>query len=148
MRKYFIVGVVALVFLTVLGTGRAEAVPARFRIVQVSCHGEFVDIKNVSPNAASLVGYRVFDGNRVHRFDIPDDPNAVLPAGARVRIWAANKHGGPIVRWFTGWRGPIFADTGDRARLVNPNHDQISAMTCGDATPPSGGGGGGGGGNC
>jgi hypothetical protein len=51
-------------------------------------------------------------------------------------VRAHGRSGGPYLRWWTGWGGPIFADTGDRARLVNPNGDQISVKACPDSVQP------------
>jgi hypothetical protein len=131
MRKYVVAGLLAVVFLGVLGTARADAGP--IRITGVSCRSEWVDVKNTSNRPKNLQGFRLFDHNKVHRFDYP---SVNVPPGAKVRVWAAGGSGGPVRRWYTGWNQAIFNDRGEEAILVNPNRDVVSRLRCGDALPP------------
>lgn len=131
MRRGVVAGLLAVVLLATVGTSRAEA--GDIRITTVSCRGEFVDVRNVSNRPRNLQGFRLFDRNKVHRFDFP---SVNVPSGAKVRVWAAGKSGGPIVRWYTGWNQAIWDDHGETAMLVNPNRDVVSRLRCGDALPP------------
>ena len=131
MRKFLTAGLLAVVLVGALGTARADAGP--IRISGVSCRSEWVDVKNASTVARNLRGFRLFDHNKVHRFDFP---SVNVPAGAKVRVWADGGSGGPVRRWYTGWDEAIFNDTGETAMLVNPNRDVVSRLRCGDALPP------------
>ncbi len=131
MRRYT-AGFFMVLLLAALGVGEAQAAPA-LQVRGMSCRNEWVDIKNTSAQPVSLRGFRLFDGNRAHRFDFP---NETLGPRGIARVWADGRSGGPYLKWWTGWGGPIFANTGDRARLVNPNGDQISTKACPDAVTP------------
>jgi hypothetical protein len=131
MQKVVVAGFVAIVVL-VLGTAHADAGP--IRISGVSCRGEWVDVRNTSNQPKNLQGFRLFDKNKVHRFDYP---SVNLPPGAKVRVWAAGKSGGPVQRWYTGWSAAIWDDHGETAMLVNPNRDVVSRLRCNDALPPN-----------
>ncbi len=140
MRKILVTTFV-VVAIAVLGTAHAEAGP--IVISGVSCRSEWVDVRNTSNQPKNMRGFRLFDHNKIHRYDY----EAVnVPPGAEVRVWSAGKSGGPVRRSYTGWGQRIWADTGETAILVNPNRDVVSRRRCNDALPPPGGGGGGGGG--
>ncbi len=119
-----------VLFVAVLGTASADAGP--IRITKMSCGGEYVDIRNTSNSPKNLGGFRLYDKGRVHRFDYPSER---LPPGASARVWADGKSGGPIRRWWTGWNGPVWGSN-DRAQLVNPHGDVVSARDCDDGAPP------------
>ncbi|HYF45626.1 MAG TPA: lamin tail domain-containing protein [Acidimicrobiales bacterium] len=144
MRKLFVTAFV-VVSIAVLGTAQAEAGP--IRISGLSCRGEWVDVKNASDAPRNLQGFRLIDHHRVHRFDFP---SVRVPPGAKVRVWSNGGSGGPVTRWYTGWNAAIWSDSGENARLLNPNRDVVSRRYCDDVAPPPppGGGGGGGGGSC
>ena len=124
--------VFVVVTIAVIGTADADAGP--IRISGVSCRGEWVDVQNTSNQPRNLRGFRLFDHNKVHRYDF----EAVnVPAGAKVRVWSAGKSGGPVRRWYTGWDQAIWNDSGESATLVNPNRDVVSTKACDDAAPPA-----------
>ena len=131
MRKFVVASSFVVLFLAMLGTARAEAGP--ITISGVSCRGEWVDVRNTSNQPKNLQGFRLFDHNKVHRFDYP---SVNVPPGAKVRVWAAGKTGGPVARWYTGWNQAIWNDAGETAMLVNPNRDVVSRLRCSDAAPP------------
>jgi len=131
-------GFFMVLLIAALGASEAQAAPA-LQIRGLSCRSEWVDIRNASAQPVSLSGFRLYDGNRAHRFDFP---NETLGPQGIARVWADGRSGGPYLKSWTGWGGPIFADTGDQARLVNPNGDAISTTSCPDAVappPPPGG---------
>jgi hypothetical protein len=131
VRRSLTAGVLVVVFMAVLGTAKADAGP--ITISGVSCRGEWVDVKNTSNQPKNLRGFRLFDHNKVHRFDYP---SVNVPPGAKVRVWAAGKTGGPVQRWYTGWNQAIWNDAGETAMLVNPNRDVVATRRCSDAQPP------------
>ncbi len=121
-----------VLLIAALGASEAQAAPA-LQVRGLSCRNEWVDIRNTSTQSVRLRGFRLFDGNRAHRFDFP---NETLGPQGIARVWADGRSGGPYLKWWTAWGGPIFANTGDRARLVNPNGDLISTTACSDAVVP------------
>jgi hypothetical protein len=131
MRKFGVAVLFVVVSLAALGTAKAGAGP--IRIVGASCKREWVDVQNTSNQTKNLQGFRLLDHNSVHRYFYE---SVNVPPGARVRVWAAGKTGGPIRRWFTGWGGHVWNDSGDRATLRNPNGTVVSTRNCDDVGGP------------
>ena len=123
-----------LVLLVVVGLFAGPAIAAPdIRVREVSCRGEWVDVRNVGNASKNLQGWRIRDFGNRHHFDFP---SIVLPPGATVRVWGESKTGGPYQRWFTGWDAPVWNNDGDRAYVLTPGRQiksQKELRRCGRA---------------